>query len=467
MTTLIVPLEKWMDLRRYRPLRDAGASYREIAAEVGVDWRTVKKYLAVGAGGTLPAAPPRVGVRPRKVDGVAQLIDAWLADEVTLKATVIYERLVADYGFAGHYQRVKLYVAGARERIRLADGDARPLTGLHRRFEVTPGAQAQVDWGVETRIAPMLGSRLVYSFHMTLSYSRDPFCCFTTSADMATFWDCHRRAFAHFGGIPGSITYDRTKTVVQRHVAPNQDVPLHPEAVAFANHYGFVIDVAPAYRPTAKGRVERQVLIVRDHVLAGRTFSSPDDLDAAFGAWLPIRRAQVHRTHGEVISVRAARDRAALLPLPAYPYLVTDRYLRRVGKDCLFSFEASLYSVPATLVSAGMRVDLRVSPETVAVHATGPSPVLLATHRRARHRGDDQIEPAHWEGLPDGSARPATTTATSTPARGPAQPSAGAAAADSAAQLSVLLDHQGKLGVGVARRDPAVYDAAAGLGRTP
>ena len=64
-------------------------------------------------------------------------------------------------------------------------------------------------------------------------------------------------------------------------------------------------------------------------------------------------------------------------------------------------------------------------------------------------------------------ARPATTTATSTPARGPAQPSAGAAAADSAAGLSMLLDHQGKLGVGVARRDPAVYDAAAGLGRTP
>ena len=105
--------------------------------------------------------------------------------------------------------------------------------------------------------------------------------------------------------------------------------------------------------------------------------------------------------------MRAARDRAALLPLPAYPYLVTDRYLRRVGKDCLFSFEASLYSVPATLVSAGMRVDLRVSPETVAVHATGPSPVLLATHRRARHRGDDQIEPAHWKGLPDGRLCPA------------------------------------------------------------
>ncbi len=122
MTALIVSLEKWMDLRRYRPLRAAGATYREIAAEVGVDWRTVRKYLAVDAPGTPPAAPPRVGTRSRKVDGVAQVIDRWLADDLTLKATVIYERLVADYGFAGHYQRVKMYVAGARERIRLAEG---------------------------------------------------------------------------------------------------------------------------------------------------------------------------------------------------------------------------------------------------------------------------------------------------------------------------------------------------------
>jgi predicted transcriptional regulator len=34
-----------MDLRRYRPLHAAGATYTEIAAELGVDWRTVRKYL--------------------------------------------------------------------------------------------------------------------------------------------------------------------------------------------------------------------------------------------------------------------------------------------------------------------------------------------------------------------------------------------------------------------------------------
>jgi transposase len=107
------------------------------------------------------------------------------------------------------------------------------------------------DWAYAVNRA---GIAKVYSFHMVLSYSRDPFCCFTTCQDLATFWACHRRAFEHFGGVPGSIVYDRTKTVVRRRVAPGKAVPPHPEAVAFAGYYDFDIDVLAAYRPTGKDR---------------------------------------------------------------------------------------------------------------------------------------------------------------------------------------------------------------------
>jgi transposase len=269
---------------------------------------------------------------------------------------VVHERLVAEYGFTGHYQRVKMFLAEARPRI----AAELALSGLHRRFEVVPGAQAQVDWGDEGDLLAHVGMPNVYSFYMVLSHSRDPFCCFTTSMDLATFWDCHRRAFAHFGGVPGAIVYDRTKTVIRRHVAPGVAVPLHPEAAAFADHYGFSIDVLAAYRPTGKGRAERQVNIVRDHVLAGRGFASIAELDGAFAGWLPIRRGQVHRTHGQVIAVRAEADRAALAPLPEQPYLVAEKHLRRVGKDCLVCFEASCYSVPARLVRPGQRVQLQI-----------------------------------------------------------------------------------------------------------
>ena len=47
---------------------------------------------------------------------------------------------------------------------------------------------------------------------------------------------------------------------------------------------GRTIDVLAAYRPTGKGRVERQVLIVRDHVITGRAFDSIAELDRAFAA---------------------------------------------------------------------------------------------------------------------------------------------------------------------------------------
>ena len=458
---MILPPEAWMDLRRYAPLRAAGASWKEIAAEVGLDPRTVKKYLGEDAPAGPPSAPSRADTVPRKIDAVSTLIDAWLAADLDLRASVIHERLVADYGFDGHYQRVKTYVAGKRAQLRAeADAAGRP-TGLHRRFEVVAGAQAQVDWGDEGAILFGWGVVKVYSFHMTLSYSRDPFCCFVTSQDLGTFFDCHRRAFAHFGGVPGSIVYDRTKTVVRRHVAPRQAVPLHPEAAAFADHYGFAVDVLAAYRPTGKGRVERQVAIVRDHVLAGRTFTSLDEVNAAFAAWVPIRRAQVHRTHGEPIGVRAQRDHAALRPLPELPYLVCDRHLRRVGRDCLISFAGSSYSIPARAADgrcsrAGQRVDVRVSADELTVHrlpADGPS-LVLARHPRADRAGQLVVDPDHWAELPDGHTRAVTVDPPPDPAdRDGWRPD----------QPDGLLCTQPLAAVSVATRPLRDYDAAAGL----
>jgi transposase len=429
---MILDTESWMNIRRFRALHAAGATFAEIGRESGCDWRTVRKYLAEDAA-VPPAGPSRMGTQPLLITPFIPLVEAWLRADLRIKGTVVHERLVAEYGFTGHYQRVKMFLAEARPRIaaELADRDENPLSGLHRRFEVVPGAQAQVDWGDEGDLLAHVGIPTVYSFHMVLSHSRDPFCCFTTSMDLATFWDCHRRGFAHFGGVPGAIVYDRTKTVIRRHVAPGVAVPLHPEAAAFADHYGFSIDVLAAYRPTGKGRVERQVNLVRDHVLAGRSFDSIAELDGAFASWLPIRRRQVHRTHGQVIAVRAEADRAALSPLPEQPYLVAEKHLRRVGKDCLISFEASCYSVPARLVRPGQRVQLQIqvdpaSGDQISIHALAADGAgWLASHHRATRRGQWVIDPAHWEGLPDGHTRAVTfepLMPSPTPQVGPSEP---------------------------------------------
>ena len=161
--------------------------------------------------------------------------------------------------------------------------------------------------------------------------------------DSGTWWACHVRAFEHFDGVPTSIAYDRTKTIVRKHVAPAKAVPLQTSAVAFAGHYGFTIDVLAAYRPTGKGRVERQVKNLLEHILSGREFTRLDQVNAAFTSWLVIRRGQVHRTHGDVIGVRARVDHAALGPLPATAFIPTVVNPRRVGKGCPIAFEGSHY----------------------------------------------------------------------------------------------------------------------------
>ncbi|WP_455680859.1 IS21 family transposase [Streptomyces celluloflavus] len=436
-------------------------SLREIAKETGLNRRTVSKYLKDPAS----AAPPKreaADQRPRRVvDEVAPLIDAMLRSEVLLKGRVIHERLVQDYEVSINYQRVKLYLQEARPRIAeelgISPGE---LAGLRRRFEVVPGAQAQVDWGDEGKILAHVGIPKVYSFHMTLSYSRDPFCCFTTGQDLATFFDCHRRAFAHFGGVPMSIVYDRTKTVVRRHVAPGEAVPLHPEAVAFAGHYDFDIDVLAAYRPQGKGRVERQVGIVRDHVLAGRAFSSIEEMNASFTAWVPLRRAKVHGTHGEVIGHRAVRDHTALRPLPATPYVVTQRYLRHVGKDCLVAFDANLYSVPARKVRPRQLVEIRATKSQITLHATvadASGQTLLAVHPRAVGRGARIVDETHWDGLPTGAGRRVTTGDT-LPAPRRSQP----LGAQSGPLQSLLNRAAAAASVEVGRRPLSVYDELTG-----
>lgn len=279
--------------------------------------------------------------------------------------------------------------------------------------------------------------------------------------DLGTFWDCHRQAFAHFGGVPAAIVYDRTKTVIRNHVRPREAVPLHPEAAAFAAHYGVELDVLAAYRPTGKGKVERQVDIVRQHVIKGRQFTDLADVQAAFDTWLPIRRATVHRTHGEVISVRAAADRTALQPLPDLPYIVAEHHLRRVGKDCLVSFEASLYSVPAAKIRPGQRLQLRVTDALVAIHAlTADGGGLLATHPRATRRGQWVVDQTHWDSTPDGHTR-ATTIGDAVPLL---TPPIGTRATDSqSSALTALLASSAAASTPVARRSLLDYQRAADL----
>jgi transposase len=292
-------------------------------------------------------------------------------------ATRIHQDLVRDYGFTGSYNTVRRYTERTRPRRE---------PRIEERFETAPGHQAQIDWSHEQPIRTTSGLELpLYCFHMVLGHSRDSFCALTGSQDLVTFWACHRAAFDHFGGVPHELLYDRTKTVVRTHVG--REVSLgervfHPQALASAHHYGFSMRLCRAYRPETKGKVESDVPYVRERLLRAHGFSSYEQGNTEWEDWNEdIARKRVHGTHGEVVAIRADRDRAALGSLPPAPYLVVERTTRVVARDGLFSFEGRRYAVPDAW--PGERVELLLGAKELEAYRVSDGS-RLARHRRGQ-----------------------------------------------------------------------------------
>lgn len=355
-----------------RALSRQGYTYAEIGRLIGRDWRTVKRYLEHGAQPVY-----RRKRMPSMLDELKPIIDQWLAAEPRLLATRVHQDLVRDYGFEGSYNTVRRYVERSRPK---------PPARSEVRFETAPGHQAQVDWSHEEPIRTSSGLELpLYCFHMVLGHSRDSFCALTGSQDLVTFWACHRQAFRHFGGVPRELLYDRTKTVVRTHVG--KDVSLderrfHPEALASAHHYGFSMRLCKAYRAKTKGKVEHDVSWVRGRLLAAHSFTSYEQANVAWRSWNEdVARARMHGTHGEIVAERAARDHAALLPLPASDYLVVERTTRVVARDGFFSFEGRRYHVPDA--KPGERVEIVLGPSELEVYSTVDGR-RIARHQRGR-----------------------------------------------------------------------------------
>jgi hypothetical protein len=200
-----------------------------------------------------------------------------------------------------------------------------------------------------------------------------------------TFWACHRAAFAHFGGVPRQVLYDRTKTVVRAHVGRERSLGenvFHPEALASSHHYGFSLKLCRAYRPQTKGKVESDVPYVRERLLRAHAFTSYEHANHAWLSWNEdVARQRVHGTHGERVAVRAQRDRSALGLLPPAPYLVVERTTRVVARDGLFSFEGRRYAVPHA--RPGERVELVLGATELEVYSMADGR-RIARHERGR-----------------------------------------------------------------------------------
>ena len=155
---------------------------------------------------------------------------------------------------------------------------------------------------------------------MTLSYSRHRFVRFVERQDVATWLDCHVRAFEFFHGVPATVLLDNLKAGVVR--ADLYDPTVNRAYAELERHYGFTVDPARVRSPQDKGKVERGVPVVRQQLVAGRVYRDLAELNARALSWCREDVGQtVHGTTQETPLARFEREEhAALRALPESPF---------------------------------------------------------------------------------------------------------------------------------------------------
>jgi hypothetical protein len=100
------------------------------------------------------------------------------------------------------------------------------------------------------------------------------------------------------------------------------------------------------------------------------------------------------RGHDETIGERLARDRGALLPLPATPYEACEKRAARVSSLSLVRYRSNDYSVPTAYGHREVLVRGYVHEVVIACGA-----VEIARHPRFYEREDFIFDPLHYLAL--------------------------------------------------------------------
>jgi len=349
-----------------------GVPLAKIAADLGIDRKTARKLRDADV-------EPTVTLRRRssKLDEYAD----WVRDR--LAAGVPAAQLARDLKRRG----VEIPYPTLRDFARkLRPPRETPVEEV--RFETPPAKQAQCDWSEIGTIQDGGVELPLHVFVMILGYSRKKFAAFATCMDELTLQRMHVAAFRFFGGVPYSVLYDNLRTVTigrDEHFKP----VLQDEFADFSALYGFEVRCARPYRAKTKGKVERAISFIQTSFLPGRIFNGLADGQFQLDDWLVEANSRVHRTHGEVIEERFAREAPLLIPLRRDLQIVAKREVRRVNAEGFVEYRASRYEIPKG--NRGRTVLIRDDGQRVRIYAGDK---LLCDHPAAVGRGQTSHLPA-------------------------------------------------------------------------
>jgi transposase len=285
-----------IEIREVLRLRGAGLPKKRIAAQLGLDPKTVRRYLtaAATAGVEVTAtisdeavrqillALQPTGGRPRG-DGWTlchdhrAAIEHWLADGLRLtkiRKLLVRQGVQVAYPTLHRFAILELQFGKTATTIPVLDGE--------------PGQEVQVDTGwVGWLTIPQGQKRRFRAWIFTAVRSRHRFVYPTFEETTARAIEACEAAWEFFGGIFTVLIPDNTKAIVVE--ADPLAARITPAFLEYAQARAFHIDPARVRHAQDKGRVERAVPGVRDDCFAGEVLTTARGRPGVGPALVPQR----------------------------------------------------------------------------------------------------------------------------------------------------------------------------------
>jgi len=241
-------------------------------------------------------------------------------------------------------------------------------------YEFAPGEETQHD--TSPHDVELAGKkRRVQTASAVLCYSRMLFFqCYPTFQR----FDCKvflTEALRYMGGAAKRVMIDNTHVVVLR--GSGRDMVPVPEMAAFGERFGFEFIAHAIGNANRSGRVERPFSFIEGNFLAGRAFSSWEDLNQRAREWCDKVNSTYKKHIRAVPRELFAVERLHLKPLPAWIPEVYRLYQRMVDIEGYVALHSNRYSVPVEWI--GRRVEVRETKGKIEIQLDARR---LVTHRR-------------------------------------------------------------------------------------
>jgi transposase len=367
-----------------------GEGERPIAQGVGVDRKTVRRYIAAAielgvdrSGGEEQLGEELVGqvlerVRPHRPDGHGEAWRMLLAEEARIKDWLKQDLTVTKIGILLSRRGVVVPPRTlARFAVERCGAGRRTITV--RVADPPPGRECQVDFGRLGLVADGERRRVCQGLIFTACFSRHQFVWPTFLQTTEEVIRGFEAAWGYFGGIFPVVIPDNMKSIVI--VAENTAPRFNDTFLEYAQSRGFVIDAARVATPTDKPRVERVVHYVQKNFFAGEEFVDLGDCRVRGETWCSTTAGlRIHgTTQWRPIEAFRLEELPLLLPLPGAPFDVPTWSDPKVHRDFHVEVDKAIYSVHHLLVGRTLRarrdsstIKLYLKGELVKVHPRKP-----------------------------------------------------------------------------------------------